>query len=86
MDLWSDPNLMPYMAVTAHWLQVKVADSVNGARHELVLRSDLVGFYSVPTRHTGEHLCTAFVTILDRIGITNKVRSLYMHNSLCSHY
>ncbi|KAF9555989.1 hypothetical protein CPC08DRAFT_604475, partial [Agrocybe pediades] len=20
MDLWTDPNLVPYMAVTAHWM------------------------------------------------------------------
>ena len=73
MDHWTDINLWPFMAVTAHWLQVVVNQTANGFEHELVLRSDLIGFHRVPSRHTGENLCTAFLHVLDRIGITHKV-------------
>ena len=27
MDMWTDPNLIPYMAVTAHWIQAKPDNS-----------------------------------------------------------
>lgn len=74
MDLWTDPNLWPYMAVTAHWLEAQVIRTSTGIEHRLILRSDLIGFHRIPTRHIGEHLCEAFTYILDRIGIIDKVR------------
>jgi len=74
MDLWSDPNLSPYMAITSHWIQVETIQTVDGPQHTLKLRTDLIGFHHVPGRHTGEHLAEAFHHILDRIGITSKVR------------
>ena len=74
MDLWSDSNLMPLMAATAHWIEVKLENTPQGPQRRLVLRCDLVGFVCVPTRHTGEHLAGAFLYILDRLDITEKVR------------
>lgn len=65
MDLWTDPDLTPYMAVTAHWIQ-----EING---ELRLRADLIGFHQVPGHHTGEHLAVAFRYILDRVDIIRRV-------------
>ncbi len=73
MDLWTDPNLFPYMAVTAHWLQLVDEDSSNGPRQQLKLRADLIGFHRVPTRHTGDNLAIAFLSILDHIKISHKV-------------
>lgn len=73
MDMWTDPNLFPYMAVTAHWLQLVTEKSGNDSRLQLKLRADLIGFHRVPSRHTGEHLSVAFLYILDRIKITHKV-------------
>ena len=78
MDLWSDPNRTPYMAVTSHWIQGIYKETIEGTKLTLKLRSDLIGFQRVPGRHDGKHLATAFVYITDRIGITDKV--LYFLN------
>jgi hypothetical protein len=73
MDMWSDPNREPFMAVTAHWIETKAQPTVAGSQHSLNLRADLIGFMRVPGHHTGEHLAHALINILDRIGITEKV-------------
>jgi hypothetical protein len=44
-DVWSDPNLVPYMAVTAHWIDVKTILTAEGPHHILKLQSELVAFY-----------------------------------------
>jgi hypothetical protein len=36
-DVWSDPNLVPYMAVTAHWIDVKTILTAEGPHHILKL-------------------------------------------------
>lgn len=73
MDLWSNPNLTPYMAVTAHWIEATLNQTDKGPCYKLALRTDLVGFYRVPGRHTGDHLAQAFISITDRLGATSKV-------------
>ena len=77
MDLRTDPNLMPYMAVTAHWLQVTDVNTATGSRKKLIFRCDLIGFHCVPTRHTGEHLAGVFLWYLDRLDISTKVCALF---------
>lgn len=77
MDLWSDPNLSPFMAVTAHWIDTKVVDTPDGPQYELQLRAELIGFHRVPVSHTGEHLAHAFLYITDRINISDKVCNIY---------
>ena len=72
-DMWSDTNLSPFMAVTAHWIEGKTENTINGPRRVLKLRSDLIGFLRVPGHHTGEHLAHALLHITDRVGITDKV-------------
>ena len=74
MDLWTDPSLWPYMAVTAHWLQAVKEESPTGSFFRLTLRCDLIGFHRIPTRHTGEHLASTFMWIIDRLNIAHKVR------------
>lgn len=73
MDMWSDPNLTPFMAVTAHWIEAKRITTVNGSEDILTLRADLVGFQRVPGRHDGEHMAHAFLHVADRLKITHKV-------------
>ena len=73
MDLWTDPNLAPFMAITAHWIELKPAPSGIGPS-TLILRTELIGFKRVPSPHTGEHLAHAFLWVLRRIGIAKKVR------------
>ena len=76
MDLWTDMQKKPHMAVTGHWLQAQLVTTPFGPQYKLTLRTDLIGFMRVPGHHDGEHLAAAFVYIIDRIRITHKVRSL----------
>jgi hypothetical protein len=71
--MWSDPNLMPFMAVTAHWIEAQVMDTPHGSHRVLKMRADLVGFCQVPGKHTGSHLATAFLYVVDRLSVANKV-------------
>ena len=48
MDMWSDSNLAPFMAVTAHWIQGVWEETVGAKRLVLKLRADLIGFQRVP--------------------------------------
>jgi hypothetical protein len=73
MDMWSDPNLTPFMAVTAHWIEGVTEDTANGPQLTLKLRADLIGFQRVPGRHDGEHLAQAFLFVTDRLKISEKV-------------
>jgi hypothetical protein len=78
MDLWTDPALTPYMAVTGHWIEaVKL---VGSDMFKINLRTELLGFHRVPGRHDGDHLGRAFLFILDRVGAAEKV----INFSICS--
>jgi hypothetical protein len=85
MDLWSDRNKTPFMAVTCHWLQATLIDTPAGPQYTLTLQTDLIGFLRVPGHHDGEHLTTAFLYIIDRIGIASKVCSLAHRNISLPH-
>jgi hypothetical protein len=65
-DLWSDPDLRPYMAITAHWIEL-------GNLNKLTLRAALVGFLYVPGKHTGHNLAQAFHLAIDSMKIETKV-------------
>ena len=73
MDIWADPNRSPFMAVTAHWIQAIPEQTNQGVRYKLCLRADLIGFQSMPGRHTGPHLAEAFIQVLDCVNIVTKV-------------
>lgn len=68
--MWSDPDLKPYMAVTAHWLENVQAQS---GEKKLTLRACLVGFLHLPGTHTGERLAEALFFIIKRILPAKKV-------------
>ena len=76
MDMWSDPNLTLYMAVTAHWIEAHDHMGTRGQMYKLNLCTDLIGFIHVPGQHTGIHLKSAFFHIMDRLNITSKVSSM----------
>lgn len=61
------------MAVTAHWIESMTQDTPHGPQHILKLRADLIGFHRVPGHHDGEHLAHAFLYVLDRVSVTQKV-------------
>ena len=87
MDMWSDPNLTPFMAITAHWIETTPIQMPRGQQYMLKLCADLIGFQHVPGNHTGEHLAHAFLHVLDRIGIASKVRfnvnAVSWHSCFC---
>lgn len=66
------------MAVTAHWIESVVEDG----EERLRLASALIGFREMPGHHTGEHLSTAFVYILDRLNIAKRVRVWFCRYSV----
>ncbi|KAF7333764.1 HAT family dimerization domain-containing protein [Mycena venus] len=81
MDLWTDLQKIPYMVVTAHWLEAKLITTPSGPQYTLALRTDLIGFMRVPGHHTGEHLATAFLHIIDRIRIDRKLGWVMLDNA-----
>ncbi|OBZ71068.1 hypothetical protein A0H81_08990 [Grifola frondosa] len=80
-DMWSDPNLTPFMAVTAHWIKAKTEETPVGPRKVLELRADLIGFLRVPGRHDGQHLAQAFLFTLDRLEITPQIGWITLDNA-----
>lgn len=65
-DVWSDKQLVSYMAVTAHYI-IKQDD---GRR---VLRSRLCAFQHLVGSHTGVNLGQEFVKILDDLDVLGRV-------------
>lgn len=74
-DLWSDTNLSPFMAVTAHWIESTLIPSAASSQPQYILKlqAELIAFHKVPGRHSGVHLAQAFLEVLDRFGIEHKV-------------
>jgi hypothetical protein len=60
--------LVPFLAVTAHWIAVN--DS------KLMLRVALIAFHRLKSKHTGKNIARTLLHILDRAGIKNKVSFL----------
>ncbi len=73
--MWSDPDLKPYMAVTAHWLEL-------GGQEKLTLRAELIGFLHFPGTHTGERLAEFLHFIITRMGLEKKVISTLSYKNL----
>lgn len=73
MDMWSDPNLVPFMAVTAHWIERSYEETVGGEKLVLKLQADLIGFQRVLGCHGGKHLAHAFIYVTDCLKITKNV-------------
>lgn len=81
--MWSDTNLSPFMAVTAHWIEDVPLHTSSGLQHQLKLRADLIGFICVPGHHDGEHLAQAFLHVLDRVGVAARVRLITIFIFMC---
>jgi hypothetical protein len=70
MDIWSDQNRQPYLAITAHWIA-----KITGT-NSLQLKVALIVFHRLRGNHDGETLAEAVLDLLDRAGVTVKVRLL----------
>ena len=67
-DTWSDQSYNSYLAVTAHWVA-----QVDGTL-ALQLKTVLIAFHCLEQGHTGQTLAITVMHLLDRAGITLKVR------------
>jgi hypothetical protein len=65
-DLWSDPNLRSFMAITGHF-------SSKDEHGNLVICNRLLAFRHVSGTHSGAHLAEHFMAILKELGIVHKV-------------
>ena len=71
MDMWSDKPLQSYLAITAHWI-----GKVKGTS-ALQLETAVITFHQVCGDHTSESLANIVLGLLDRAGVTLKVRHQY---------
>jgi hypothetical protein len=75
MDTWSDQNLQPYLAITAHWIA-----SIGETSSSLQLKSALIAFHRLRRGHSGKAQARVVMHLLDRAGITVKVsQAFYDH-------
>ncbi|KAF5342769.1 hypothetical protein D9758_017026 [Tetrapyrgos nigripes] len=70
--MWSNSNMTPFLAVTAHWIETK-AKTDSKDKFELKLRAELIGFHRVPGRHDGDHLGHAMLYVFDRVNLSPKL-------------
>ncbi|KAG9012889.1 hypothetical protein FRB90_006446 [Tulasnella sp. 427] len=75
MDMWSDPDRVSYMALTAHW----IAKSANGS--EWTLQTRLLAFKHVKSVHSRLHLAEEVFDILKTAKILHKIGSITMDNA-----
>ncbi|KAN0124669.1 hypothetical protein V8E53_015705 [Lactarius tabidus] len=80
-DIWSDLQLVAFMAVTAHWIEEKAEDTPDGARKKLTLRSALIGFHLVPKGHDGKQLAHILFSVVERVQILGKIGWITMDNA-----
>lgn len=66
MDIWTDPNLWPFMAVTAHYYKRNYQSMIE-------YRSGLIAFRHTPGNHTGQELCRHLFKIIRDYGVEHKV-------------
>ena len=65
-DLWSDPNLDSFMAITAHYM-------FREKTGQLEYRCGLIAFQHVEGSHSGVNLAMHFFKIIDGLGVAHKV-------------
>ena len=66
IDIWTDFDQKPYMAITAHWLEQASLQMSGRLQQKINLRTDLIGFMHIPGSHTGERLAEVFLWVLKR--------------------
>ena len=71
MDIWSDQNHQPFLTLTGHWISKVEGTSA------LQLKASLIVFHRLHSDHDGESLAQIVLQLLDRAGVTLKVRLLY---------
>jgi hypothetical protein len=78
-DMWSNPNLDGFKAVTAHFME-------RNTDGEIVEAACMIAFRFVEGNHTGEHLGRIFFEILKENGILFKVSHIVaLKNCVLTH-
>jgi hypothetical protein len=73
MDAWSDHNRRSYLAITAHWIG-RVSETTS-----LQPKAALIAFHRLRGGHDGKSLGKVAVGLLDRAGVTVKVRTQFSY-------
>ncbi|KAL0058841.1 hypothetical protein AAF712_014468 [Marasmius tenuissimus] len=91
MDGWSDGTVFPFIAVTAHWVElveIRPLPSPDPSQPPipqpptvLCLRAATIGFYGLLVSHTGQHLAKAFYNILEQLEILHKIGHITVDNA-----
>ncbi|KAF5347876.1 hypothetical protein D9757_013414 [Collybiopsis confluens] len=72
-DIWTDLEKRAFLAITGHWISAKIIKTSTGEKKELTMHSALIGFVRLPGSHTGHHISEAFVSVMNRLGLLNKI-------------
>ena len=71
LDIWLDQYYGSYLVITAHWI---VEAEGSGT---LQLKTALIAFHCLCEDHTGKSMARVVRRLLDRVGVTMKVRQVY---------
>lgn len=65
-DLWSDPNLASFLAISSHFY-------VRDEKGRLQRQNGLIAFRFIEGSHTGANLAQEFIKIVEELGVIGKV-------------
>ncbi|KAI3621924.1 hypothetical protein WG66_015806 [Moniliophthora roreri] len=84
-DGWTDLNLFPFIAITAHWIkEVVILEKTKcGIQMQTLLEfhSDVIAFHEVLVSHTGAHLKEAFLYLVNWLGLLKKIGWITCNNA-----
>lgn len=72
MDIWSDQNRRSYLAMMAHWIGHIIE------LNSLQSKAALIAFHRLCGGHDGKSLSRVILGLLDRVGVTVKVRACHI--------
>jgi hypothetical protein len=64
------------MAITAHRIEKKVEETLDGPGKKLTLYSDLIGFHLVPKGHDGKQLAHILFSVVEQVQILGKASEI----------
>jgi len=77
LDTWSDQRYGSYLVMTVHW----IAEAEGSGT--LQLKTLLIAFHRLHEGHTGRSMARTVRHLLDRAGVTTKVRRVFYLSDRC---
>lgn len=71
LDCWTSPFNQAFLGVTGHWICEKT----------WTVQEILLGFENLDGPHTSENLASAFITLLDNLGLGAKLFTITTDNA-----